>query len=413
MSRFIFIVSILSALVLPFRARAADEKSVYDPESFTISYWCGPPGKFNTLERYQEIKDANFTTAFPPSNGNSAAEAKKMLDFCQQVGLKAIISDTRMVYSIGNNEKSRAGLDAMIKEFSSHPALLGYHIVDEPGAGAYPGLAEVVAYLKQIDPKHVSYINLLPTYAGPMGVLGTKTYEEYVRQFADTVKPFVISYDHYHFINEADRKDFFENLSTVRKVSLETKIPFWNIVLATQLGSYVHVTEPQLRFNAMQTLAFGANGLLWFTYWMPVEIPVADGWKHSLINADGSRDPHYDMVKAINADLKAIGDVLAKAKSTAVFHHGPETTVTADHPTITATEGMLTIGMFEDREKKTLALVTNRDFNAAVKTAVKVKPAGANVERFDPAKKTWSTANNSDAGVALDIPAGGGVLLRW
>ena len=67
-------------------------------------------------------------------------------------------------------------------------------------------------------------------------------------------------------------------------------------------------TEAEKRFEAMQTLAFGARGLLWFTYWMPRGVPEPQSWKHSLILADGSRDPHYDMVKRINADVKAIGD---------------------------------------------------------------------------------------------------------
>ncbi|NTW62407.1 hypothetical protein HGB25_03310, partial [Candidatus Saccharibacteria bacterium] len=39
----------------------------------------------------------------------------------------------------------------------------------------------------------------------------------------------------------------------------------------------------------------------------------------SSFNADGTRDPHYDMAKAINADVKAIGDILCKAESVNVF----------------------------------------------------------------------------------------------
>ena len=52
-------------LALPAAALAADEPSPWQPEQFPISYWCGPPAKFTTLERYKEIKEANFTYAFP------------------------------------------------------------------------------------------------------------------------------------------------------------------------------------------------------------------------------------------------------------------------------------------------------------------------------------------------------------
>src|SRR5687767_1787322 len=71
-----------------------------DPE-FVISYWCGPPANFLTPERFQEVKEANFTLAFPPCGGLTVEQNRKMLDYCQQAGLKAMVMDGRMVHSIG------------------------------------------------------------------------------------------------------------------------------------------------------------------------------------------------------------------------------------------------------------------------------------------------------------------------
>src|SRR6185295_4251792 len=119
-------------------------------------------------------------------------------------------------------------------------------------------LGEVVAYLRERDPKHVTFINLLPNYA-PEWAIG-KTYDGYVRGFAKTVKPAMISYDHYYFA-AGDVASFFSNLSVVRQVGLDTNIPFWNIVLCTQHGGYRNLNEPELRFEAMQTLAYGGKGL--------------------------------------------------------------------------------------------------------------------------------------------------------
>jgi hypothetical protein len=380
-----------------------------------LSYWSGPPAAFNTIERYKEVKEANFTVAFPPDNGLSVEGNKKMLGFCQQVGLKAIVSDGRMCYSIGGSEDRKKDLDAMIADYGNHPALLGYHIVDEPSAIAFDGLAEVNAYLKEKDPKHPGFINLLPTYARNFpGALGTATYEEYVRQYVRKVKPLVISYDHYHFTNAGDREDFFENLETIRRVSIESKTPFWNIVLLTQHFDYRHLTEAKLRFEAMQTLAFGGRGLVWFTYWMPAGVPEPQSWKHSMILADGSRDPHYEQVKRLNLEVKAIGDALGLCESIAVFHHGDGATIKLTESPIIATEGKLTVGVFKHRfDGKTLALVTNRDYKAPTRTYVSIQPAGANVERFHPKTKQWSAAVPEAVVVPLNIPAGDGILLRW
>src|SRR5215217_897948 len=110
----VFIGGLLLLLLVPAIVRA-------DEPEFVISYWCGPPAKFSSLERFQEIKDANFTLAFPPCGGNSVEQNRKMLDYCQQVGLKAMISDGRMVHSIGGKEENKAKLDAIIKDYSDHP----------------------------------------------------------------------------------------------------------------------------------------------------------------------------------------------------------------------------------------------------------------------------------------------------
>jgi hypothetical protein len=293
---------------------------------------------------------------------------------------------------------------------------LGYHIVDEPSAVAFDGLAEVNAYLKQHDPKHPGFINLYPTYARNFpGALGAATYEEYVREYVRKVKPFVISYDHYHFTNAGDREDFFENIETIRRVSIDAKTPFWNIVLLTQHFGYRHLTEAELRFEAMQTLAFGGRGLVWFTYWMPAGVPDPQGWKHSMILADGSRDPHYDQVKRLNLEVKAIGDALGKCESTAVFHHGEGATIKAAQSPITATTGMLTIGVFRHRSQngRSLALITNRDYQASTRTNVTVQTSEALVERFDAKTRQWSAAQTEAGMVPLHISAGDGILLRW
>jgi hypothetical protein len=237
------------------------------------------------------------------------------------------------------------------------------------------------------------------------------------------VSPFVLSWDHYHFTNHGDRADYFENLDTVRKVALETKTPFWQIVLAVQHFDYRNETPAELRYDAMQTLAFGGRGLMWFTYWAPGKSNEGPGWRHAMINLDGSKDPHYDMIKAINADAKAIGDALGGATSTAVFQTGEDAKIKppTDGPAAEAAkaikplEGKLTVGVFESRDgRHRLALVANRDLKEEAKPRVTISPANATVEIFDPATKSWSAATVAERGVIpLDLPAGGAALLRW
>ena len=399
----------LLLLIAQRPSRAADEKSAYDPDDFVISYWCGPPARFVTPERIKEIKDANFTVAMGAGGQSYTLEQnRRFLDYCQQNGLKAIVYDHRMPRALGAANKE--AIDAIVKDYADHPALLAYYIVDEPGAHAFNALAQVVAYLKEKDPKHPGFINLLPTYAREFNALGAKTYEEYVRGFADKVKPAMISYDHYHFTSKGDRPDFWENLRTVRKVALENKKPFWNIVLVVQHFAYRNLTEAELRFEAMQTLAFGGRGLLWFTYWSPADTDRSAHWEHAMINPDGSRDPHYDMVKRINADVLAIAKELRGAESTAVYEPPAQPTnelITPDDSPIRVTSQQLTVGLFRNGGGKNFSLLASRDYKQPINTRAALR-AGGPIERFDAATGTWSPAEE-----ALTLPAGGGVLLRW
>jgi hypothetical protein len=416
--------AVLAVLVLSSISsftRAADEKPKYTSDDFVTSYWAGPPGKFTTLERYQEIKDANFTVAFPVLYGSSREANMAMLDHCQKLGMKAIIYDNRMVASIEGSADRKKALDEMVRDYKDHPALLAYSITDEPAAGAFDGLAEVVAYLKQIDPKHPGYINLLPTWARQiphpdgnkkLSYLGTATYEEYVRTFVQKVKPAWLCYDNYGMLKHGDRGDFHENLETVRKVALEANIPFWNITLVTQHGDFRVLTEPELRFEAMQTLAFGARGLVWFTYWSPQGIDTGTKWTEAMIDENGNRTDHYEMVRAINADVLAIGRELKNAKNVGLVQREKGKSVETGETPLKLDGGDVSVGVFAAPEGRRLALVANRDYKANAKVNVAVDTQGAKLERFDVAQRVWRSASDG-ASVELQLAPGAAELLRW
>ena len=76
---------------------AAEPPMAYDPSRFTISYWCGPPAEELSRDRFREIKEANFTLAFPPCTGMTVEQNRRMLDMCREVGLQAVVSDSRIV----------------------------------------------------------------------------------------------------------------------------------------------------------------------------------------------------------------------------------------------------------------------------------------------------------------------------
>jgi hypothetical protein len=375
--------------------------STWRPEKYPISFWCGPPPKFVNDQQYQRIADANFTLIMPScSGGGTPADNRKVLDTAQAFGLKAFLSDGRMPLSTSGSADAKQKLDAIVADYAAHPALAGYFITDEPGIAAFGGLGEVAAYLREKDPRHPAYINLLPNFALGAG------YEQYLESFVAAVHPFALSYDHYHFLRNTDRPGFFENLDSVGRVARKHGLPFWNIVLAIRHLDYRELTEAEKRYEAMQTLAYGGKGLMWFTYWQP----AADGaWGDAIIDFDGTPTRQYDEIMRINHDVQAIGQHLLNADMLAILPHD------AKQPNLPARldDGKVNVGLFRSGENL-YAMLSSLDYQGSVTAKLLISSPAGVIEKLDKRTAQWQSAGADPAGaVTITLDAGDGELLRW
>ena len=156
-----------------------------------VTYWAGPP---MTEAVAQQMADGGWNLVWC---------GEKDLDLVHRHGLRAQLQDPLLTPASLENPAQRQKLNALIDRVCQHPALYDYFITDEPSAGDFPALGRLVAHLRERDPVHLAYINLFPTYANNQQ-LGTQgdtvtAYQAHLRQFVHTVKPALISYDHYQF----------------------------------------------------------------------------------------------------------------------------------------------------------------------------------------------------------------------
>jgi hypothetical protein len=396
-------------------------------KEFPIGFWCGPPEKFTTEEQYLKIKEAGFSIVLPPCEGRMGLDLnRKILSLCQKVGLKAILADPRMPLSVKDKPEALKGLQGVVADYRKHPALMGYFVTDEPGAKQFEGLASVVSALKQLDPAHSALINLFPNYASNDRVttpsqLNTNTYEDYLEQYLNTVRPDVLSYDHYHFLKDADRSGFLSNLASAQKAAAGAGVPFWNIILSVAHGPYRALNENELRFEAMQSLAYGVKGLIYFTYWLPNDDATWQ-WSHAIMARDGKEGPLYQPVKRVNEEIRQFSNYLYGAQCIDTFQTG---SIPADGSKVTQTNlvratgvGDLTVGIFRDGKGYLYVFVTNRDYRTNVQTELRLLAGDKVLEMLDVKGQKMvpiSKKRDSDGlvSVKLDLPAAGAVLLRW
>ncbi len=357
----------LTLLTLLVLICAAPALAGWTQDRFEIGAWRTPPTEFLTDDVYARMADAGFTLAIGPHQPDTALNMR-CLDMAQKYGMRLLVKDLRIHPDPQTDEDKRA-LDAMIAEYKDHPAMYGFYIRDEPNPEAYRKLVEIHGYLAEKDPKHLPYINLFPNYGGPHQI-EFADYDGYVADFIKTVKPLMLSYDHYSFLRDGRNRDnWFANLEVVRHDSLEAGVPMWVIIQALQDATrYRPPTLNQMYWQVNTSLAYGAKSIWYFPYWSAGEPDKPEEWHYlGVMLPDGKPGPQYEAAREINPKLKVLGQAMMELRSESVVHL-TEVPLRAkgfapDDLIARALGNRIIIGRFTDKQGKPVLMLVNRDWN--------------------------------------------------
>lgn len=290
--------------------------------SFPVSFWCGPPNLFVSNSRYEEIKEAGFTLAMFYTNEHYYPDdVQRHLSAGENTDLPVIIYDERICGYRPCDASENSGpdwdhiedrVDEVVSDWKDSPALYGYFVMDEPpdSSTEMSNIARIVKQLRLRDPDRLAFVNLLPTYGFP----DEDSYRTYVSGYIETVKPDILSFDYYPEDTTAGRDGFSNNLRIIRDFSNAHGKPFWVILngLPPQSPNPPGggASEAHMRWQAMESLRYGASGILYFTYWSP---PCGPELIASITRA-GNRTSRYDEIRKLNGDIHSVvgrqGEVL-------------------------------------------------------------------------------------------------------
>src|SRR5438874_2721370 len=126
MHRVAVAASLFSLLLTSLAGAGFAPAPEWNPKSFPISFWCGPPDPFITVERYREVVAAGFNYLMPPCEGASLPERNhRILDTAKVAGLKAFLQDQRMPMAMTGVPDAKQRLDTIIADYAKHPAFAG------------------------------------------------------------------------------------------------------------------------------------------------------------------------------------------------------------------------------------------------------------------------------------------------
>jgi hypothetical protein len=403
--------------------------------------WPPPPDQ-TTVERYQEIAAAGFNFVIGGNGVINDSTNPGALDAAAACNLRFLLTDGRLRTIIRNstaaasasaqqaqeasimqrlltrgNTGSTSGATTSatstdsrdnvrlrilrLKElYGGYPALAGLNLYDEPSRS----LIGIVGYAKEVvqgvAAGQLPYVNTWPSYASS-SALGTSSYEEYLRLYLSEVKPPLLCFDHYPLLSGTQiTPSYFYNWALMRRYSLQAGIPSWVFIQSAEFGgsgtgiSYRRrPNEAEIRWQINVSLAYGAKGIQYFTYWTP----TATGFAGSLVSRDGVLTPLYAYAKRANDRLKVVGKVLLPLTSESVVHANEDPlpkgakAFKADGYIKSVSGSSVILGRFRDLAGGTerYLLVTNRSFANAAQTRLRLSDSVTKVLELDSKTGTF------------------------
>lgn len=334
-------------------------------------------------------------------------DTDSLLRLAQKHGMPVLVADRAV-----RNAKTVGGI---INKYADNQCVWGYLLIDEPKASSFPAIATVDSIINTRHPDGLRMYNLLPA-VWPRD-LGAKDYATYLEDFVCTVNPSFLSFDIYPVKLDKQNRLYVEpllypTLEEVRRVSKESGRPFWSYVLSNKHWNYPKPTREFLRFAIFTALAYGSQGLSYYTYLMPDFDKDVGEYSFAPIDWNGNRTDVWYMVRDVNTEVRNLEDIFLGAEIIEVSQTGKDipngtkrfSTLPAPFTSLESYGVGLTVSHLQNDNNEYIILV-NRD----IQNKQRVKLASkAPVTRFtgDGERKTFK-------GGSFVLPPGGYAIFRF
>jgi hypothetical protein len=258
------------------------------------------------------------------------------LRLASSVGLRYLVADDRF-FPAHRKPFNRSSASVLVSQYRSLPggsrdAMFGYNLADEPeySMAQFRQLGAWKEFIEEKDPEKLAYYNLVASYAPSYNWGGFEVgddkidldppeqaaYERYCSLYIDSLQPRVVSFDHYPFFEDGRiRPDYFYNLDLMRRRAGSR--PFWAYPMTVDHLAYVNPEASHLRFMYFCPLAYGAKGLIVFTFWQP----LIKEYREAIVDVEGNPTPKYDTITELNLYVtRVLGPVVMGQPHRAIHH---------------------------------------------------------------------------------------------
>ncbi|MDE6008592.1 MAG: hypothetical protein K2G90_05225 [Muribaculaceae bacterium] len=312
--KYLIIGVIITLLFSPALYAAPKEKSINEEKSeFPIMGWLTffHPKDFSS-KNIRLLQEGGINISLGP--GMNLENSLQIADSLDSTGMKYLVNCPQ----VRNPDLFQKSVSALMK----HPSVIGYWIKDEPRIDQFQEWLDCKNRIQSVDSIHFCLINLLPIkYPGPYG---GQEYETYLKKYINLFSPPFFSFDNYCIIETEGGPqvfdNYYENLEVAKKVQHDTSTPFRTFCLTSPHLSYPIPTYNYLNFEAFSSLAYGSQGIIYYT--ISHDPTRQTEFKTAPLDINGNKTPIWDAMKKINQEIQNLSNVFLGCKVIDVWHTG-------------------------------------------------------------------------------------------
>lgn len=296
-------------------------------------------GDFPDEVMYNQLKDCSFNAAsiwldnIDPNNINEINKLDDVIDKCANNNIVPFIKTSTL--------QQTTNISALLSYYNHNSKLGGWSIntpnYDElyNSAELYKSIWEIERMSQSGNPnsRHIIIMNSLAQISNP-----EVTYRDYIITFQNYIEPSFWATSVYPIgINNQGanidmRNLFYKDLQIFSLVSKYCERPFWYTVRCQSYeenngASTPYPTEEEIRFSAFSALAYGAQGLQYWSF-RQRENETLNGvilvkYIDAPIGINGTINKQiYDAIKTVNNEIKVLNDIFYNSYLVEVRHTG-------------------------------------------------------------------------------------------
>lgn len=291
--------------------------------------WVTPPPEkaggvnYITDKQYSYAAECEMDYLFAQYENPAAYGEKyiaKALEYAEKYGVQLFVGEYRL------QDADEAQTKKILDFYGKYKSFAGVNLYDEPGIALFEKLEKTREKINAVVPNCTCFVNLLPMYAystilkgtykeGDTAVATAEEYKKYVEEFISVYRSELLSYDFYPFRWEYGKydKNFFLQMYRIYSASKKLEVPFWTFIQVTSWNPEIReMTDEEIEWQVHCSLALGAKGIMYFTYWLPFSSD-AERYKQAIIERKGRKGKPFETVKKLNRFIHSLNETLGDA----------------------------------------------------------------------------------------------------